>query len=137
MTTIDQAIANAYAAGMRHQEPAGNVETVIVQPVPDSPLEALLCMYETNKSELDAAKEKWESYHSSLVAALRAYEPDENVKAYEVPPGRMWPGISVAWQAGREYLPTDLIRQHIPQVWDAFKQRTKGYWVIRAKKGKR
>ena len=136
MTSIDQAIANAYAAGMRDRAPAGDIETVIVQPAPDSPLEALLCLYEPNKEELDAAKEKWETYRSALVAALRDYDADENVKTYDVPAGRMWPGISVAWQDGSEYLPTDLIKKHIPKVWDAFKQRGKGHWVVR-KKGKR
>lgn len=139
MTSIDEAIATA-----RAQAPApAPVETLIVRPERDTPLEALLCLYEAYKAEHDAAEAKWSEYKTALTSALRAYNPDENIKVYEVP-GRsvtsiggelrqMWPGISVAWRDGREYLPTDLIRKHIPQVWDAFKKRSKGYWDIRLK----
>lgn len=132
MTTIEEAVAAAYSA--LHAEP--KPETIVVRPEKDSPLETLLCLYELRKSAFDAASEAWDEYKSALTNALRSYEPDENVKVYDIPPTRMWPALSVAWQSGREYLPTELIKQHIPQVWKAFKQTTKGYWVIR-KKGKR
>lgn len=135
MTTIDQVIAEAYVSGARTRDKK-EAEVTIVQPVKDSPLEALLCLYQMRKDAYDAACEAWEEYKATLTAALRTYNADENVKTYEIPAGRMWPALSVSWQAGREYLPTELVKKHIPQVWDAFKQSTKGYWVIR-KKGKR
>jgi hypothetical protein len=136
MTTIDKAIADALTAQYAARPPEGQAEVIVVKPEKDSPLETLLCLYELRKGAYDAATEAWDEYKSALTNALRAYEPDENVKTYDVPQTRMWPALTVSWQAGREYLPTELIKQHIPKVWDAFKQNTKGYWVIR-KKGKR
>lgn len=136
MTTIDKAIADALTAQHQAQAPSGQPEVIVVRPLKDSPLETLLCLYETRKSAYDEAAEAWEEYKGALTAALRAYEPDENVKSYDVPASRMWPALSVSWRAGREYLPTELIKEHIPQVWTAFKKQTKGYWDIR-KKGKR
>lgn len=133
MTTIDRAIADALTASNLDTRQA---EVVIVQPVKDSPLETLLCLYEQRKGDYDAAVSAWEEYKLALTGALRAYQPDENVKAYEVPASPMYPALAVSWRDGREYLPTDLIKKHIPQVWDAFKQRTKGYWDVRPK-GKR
>jgi hypothetical protein len=132
MTSIEEAVAAAYSA--RHAEPPP--EVIVVHPEKDSPLEALLCMYEMRKSAHDAADEQWDEFKSALVNALRSYEPDENVKVYDIPATRMWPAIAVSWRPGREYLPTELIKQHIPQVWKAFKERSKGYWDIR-RKGKR
>lgn len=134
MTTLDRAIATAYAA--QAQASSGPAEVIVVKPEKDSPLETLLCQYELRKAAHDAEEARWEEYRSALVAALRQYEPDENVKTYDVPASRMWPAISVSWRPGREYLPTELIKQHIPQVWTAFKATTRGYWDIR-KKGKR
>jgi hypothetical protein len=135
MTTIDKAIADALTARYQAGEP-GAAEVIVVRPEKDSPLETLLCLYEKRKGDYDAAREAWSEYKSALTAALRDYEPDENVSEYEVPAAVMWPAITVSWRSGREYLPTDLIKQHIPQVWKAFKQTTKGYWDVR-KKGKR
>lgn len=136
MTTIDRAIADALTAQYQAKSPLGEAEVIVVRPVKDSPLETLLCLYEKRKGAYDAAKAEWEEYKDALTSALREYEPDENVKSYEVPGGPMYPGLTVSWRDGREYLPTELIRQHIPKVWDAFKQRTKGYWDVRPK-GKR
>lgn len=133
MTTIDEAIASACAAGAARP---GKPEVLIVRPEKDSALETLLCLYEQKKSAKNAAEEAWEEYSKALSGALRAYNSDENVKAYEIPATRMYPSLSVSWREGREYLPTELIKKHIPQVWDAFKQRTRGYWDIRVK-GKR
>ena len=134
MTTLDRAIATAYAA--QAQAAAGQAEVIVVKPEKNSALEALLCQYELRKGAHDAEEERWDEYRSALVNALRTYEPDENVKTYDIPASRMWPAISVSWRAGREYLPTELIKQHIPQIWTAFKSTTKGYWDIR-KKGRR
>lgn len=111
----------------------GEAEVVIVRPEKDSKLETLLCLYEQRKGAYDAAKGEWEEYKAALTAELRAYEPDENVKGYEVSATGMYPALAVSWRNGREYLPTELIKKHIPQVWDAFKQRTKGYWDVRPK----
>lgn len=131
MTTIDRAVAEAVMAAQAARQP--KPEVLIVHPDKDGPLEALLCLYETRKNAHDAAEEKWETYKSALTSALRAYNSDENVKSYEIPGGRMYPSLAVSWRKGREYLPTELIRQHIPQVWNAFKQTSKGYWDIRLK----
>lgn len=136
MTTIDKAIAHALTAESASRAASPAPEVVIVRPEKDSPLESLLCLYEARKAAHDAADTEWEDYKAALVSALRTYEPDENVKEYEVPATPMWPAVAVSWRNGREYLPTKLIRQHIPQVWDAFKQTTRGYWDVR-RKGKR
>ena len=136
MTTIDKAIADALTASYQARPPEGKAEVIVVKPGKDSVLETLLCLYEQRKGDYDAAVEQWDEYKSALTAALRSYEPDENVSTYEVPATQMYPAITVAWRAGREYLPTDLIKEHIPQVWTAFKKTTKGYWDIR-RKGKR
>lgn len=133
MTTIDRAIADALTAS---NQDTGQAEVIVVRPAKDSPLETLLCLYEQRKGAYDAAKSEWEEYKLALTSALRSYEPDENVKSYEVPASPMYPALAVSWRDGREYLPTELIKRHIPQVWDAFKQRTRGYWDIRVK-GKR
>ena len=135
MTSIDEAIAGAVAAGAGRKNASG-AETVIVHPDKDSALETLLCMYEMRKNAKEAEDERWDEYRSALVNALRTYNPDENVKVYDIPANRMWPAITVAWRAGREYLPTELIKRHIPQVWKAFKETSKGYWDIR-RSGKR
>lgn len=134
MTTIERAIAEAFTAEYAKRLPLQDKpEVLIVRPEKDSPLETLLCLYEQRKTTYDAASEQWEEYKKSLTSALRSYESDENVKVYEIPATRMYPGLAVRWREGREYLPTELIRQHIPQIWDAFKKRSRGYWDIRLK----
>jgi len=136
MTTIDRAITDAITAENTARAAAPAPEVIVVHPEKESQLEALLCLYEQRKAAHDAAEDQWGEYKEALVAALRAYNPDENVKVYEVPATRMWPAVTVAWRKGREYLPAELIRKHIPQIWDAFKVTAKGYWEVRPK-GKR
>ncbi len=136
MTSIDQVVADALIAAHADKKAAAKPEVCIVAPAKDSPLETVLCLYQLRKDAYDAAEAAWDEYKSTLTNALRAYNSDENIKVYEVPATRMYPALTVAWRAGREYLPTELIKQHIPQVWSAFKQSTRGYWEIR-RKGKR
>jgi hypothetical protein len=139
MTTVDRAIANALTAQVQAQpSPTDRPETVIVEVPKDSRLEALLCLEETRRAEMEAAKAAWDELKGGVTAELERMYPGNAAptKGFEIPAGPMWKAISVSWRDGKEYLPTDLIKQHIPQVWDAFKKRGSGYWDFR-RMGKR
>lgn len=135
MTTIDRAIADALTAGNQARESAERLETVIVRVPKDSRLEALLCMEEKARDAHSAADANWDELKSAITAELQAMYPGDAAptKSFEIPGGPMWHGLTVSWRNGKEYLETSLIRQHIPQIWDAFKKQSKGYWEIRRK----
>lgn len=140
MTTVDRAIANALTADYQSRPPATDrPETVIVDVPPDSRLEALLCIRDQRKGEADAAKAAYDDVRDGIEAELHKMYPGDAAptKGFEVPGSAMWKTLSVTWVDGKEYLPTDLIKAHIPQVWDAFKKTSKGYWLQTTRKGKR
>lgn len=138
MTTIDKAIADALTAENQSRPPAGQPEVVIVAVPKESRLESLLCMEEKARDAHDAAEANWKSLKSAIAAELSAMYPGSAAptKSFEIPGTKMWAPLTVSWRSGREYLSTDLIRQHIPQVWEAFKKQSAGYWEIRRAKGK-
>lgn len=131
MTTVDRAVADALIADAASRE--AEPETLVVQVQPDTRLEQLLCEYETMKEAHDRAETEWDEYRSAMIAELEALAPTRHIAAFEIPKGPMWPALTIAWREGREYLPSALIRQHIPQIWDGFKKRSKGFWDIRRK----
>lgn len=139
MTTIDRAIADALTAGAQSQDTAGRPEVVIVTVPKESRLESLLCMEEKARDAHEAAEANWKELKSAVAAELSAMYPGSAAptKSFEIPGTQMWAPMTVSWRDGREYLSTDLIRQHIPQVWEAFKKKSAGYWELRRAKGKR
>jgi hypothetical protein len=138
MTTIDRAIANALTAAAASAAPAGQPEVVIVTVPKESRLESLLCMEEKARDAHKAAEDNWDSLKAAITAELTAMYPGSAAptKAFEIPGSKMWNPLTVSWREGREYLESSLIKQHIPQVWEAFKKRSRGYWDIR-RSGKR
>jgi hypothetical protein len=139
MPSIDKAIADALTAAYQERPPeTGPPEVVIVDVPPDSKLEQLLCLHDERKARHEAADAEWEEHKAALTTELGLLYPGKKAptKSYEIPPGPMWRPLTVSWREGREYLPTDLIKAHIPQVWTAFKKQSKGFWDIRYK-GKR
>jgi hypothetical protein len=135
VTTIDKAIANALTAGAQAQNPSAQPEVVIVTVPKESRLEQLLCMEGKARDAHKAAEDNWDDLKAAITAELTAMYPGSAAptKAYEIPGSKMWAPLTVSWREGREYLETKLIREHIPQVWDAFKKRSRGYWDIRRK----
>jgi hypothetical protein len=138
MTTIDRAIADALTAGNQARPPADRLETVIVTVPKDSRLEALLCTEGKARDAHDAAEANWKELKSAIAAELQALYPGDAAptKSFEIPGGPMWATMSVSWREGKEYLETGLIKEHIPQIWKAFKKQGRGYWELR-RKGKR
>jgi len=138
MVTVDRAIANALTAQAQAQPSTERPEVVVVEVPKDSRLEALLCLEEKRRAEHEAAEAAWTELKSGITAELERMYPGSAapVKGFEIPAGPMWKAIAVSWRDGKEYLPADLIRAHIPQVWDAFKKRGKGFWDFR-RMGKR
>jgi hypothetical protein len=138
MTTIDRAIADALTAGNQARQAGERLETVIVTVPKDSRLEALLCMEGKARDAHDAAEANWRELKSAIAAELQGLYPGDAAptKSFEIPGGPMWAGLTVSWRNGKEYLETGLIKQHIPQVWEAFKKQSAGYWELR-RKGKR
>jgi hypothetical protein len=139
MPTVDRAIADALTAHAQAQAaPSDRPEVVIVDVPAESKLEQLLCLEEKLRTAHEVADAHWDEWKLAVTGELnRLYPGDEApTKGFEIPGGPMWKALSVSWRPGREYLPTDLIQQHIPQVWEAFKKRSKGFWDIR-RKGKR
>jgi hypothetical protein len=139
MTTIDRAIADALTAeAQARRQDADRPEVVIVEVPKDSKLEQLLCLEEKLRAAKDAADANWDEFKSALTAELQKLYAGSTAptKGYEIPGGPMWRPMTMTWQNGKDYLPTDLIKKHIPQVWDAFKKRTTGYWVLRRKGSK-
>ncbi|HEY1705570.1 MAG TPA: hypothetical protein VGG75_38280 [Trebonia sp.] len=135
MTSIDKAIANALTADAQAHAAPERPEVVIVVVPPDSKLEGWLCLGDPRKSALEAAEAAHGEWKDAVIAELQRMYPGETAptKGYEIPGGPMWSSLSVSWQNGKEYLPTDLIKQHIPQVWSAFKKQSRGFWIIRRK----
>jgi len=105
---------------------------------PEGKLEQLLCLEEKLRAAHEAANANWDEWKKAVTGELGRLYPGDAApsKAFEIPGGPMWKALTVSWREGKEYLPTDLIQQHIPQVWEAFKKRGKGYWDLR-RKGKR
>jgi hypothetical protein len=139
MTTVDRAIANALTAQVQAQPaPGARPETVIVEVPKESRLEQLLCLEEKRRAKYETAKAEWDEWKKGVTAELEHLYTGNAAptKGFEIPGGPMWKAIAVSWRDGKEYLPTDLIKQHIPQVWDAFKKRGSGYWDVR-RMGKR
>jgi hypothetical protein len=137
MTTVDRAIANALTAGAQAQGTADQPEVVIVTVPPNSRLESLLCMEDRARDAHNAAEANWAELKSAITAECQALYPGTAgpTKAFEIPAKPpMWAGLTIAWRDGKEYLPTDLIKQHIPQIWTAFKKRSKGFWDFRRAK---
>jgi hypothetical protein len=139
MTTVDRAIADALTAERQAQQNAGSRPEVVIVEVPkDSRLETLLCLEASRRADKDAALAAWEELKDGVAAEVQRMYPGDAAptKAFEIPGGPMWSPLTLSWRDGKEYLPTTLIREHIPQIWDAFKQTTRGYWDFR-RKGKR
>jgi hypothetical protein len=138
MTSLERSIADALTADAQARRAPDRPEVVIVVPPPDSKLESWLCLYESRKSAQETADAAMDEWKEAVTAELQRAYPGEAAptKGYEIPGTAMWPALTIMWQNGKEYLPTDLIKQHIPQVWSAFKKQSKGFWVIR-RKGKR
>jgi len=136
MTTVDRAIADALTAAAQAQpSPTGRPEVVIAEILPESKAEQLLCLEDKLRAAKATAEANWEEFRSALtVELLRQYPGDAApTKSFEIPGGPMWSALTLSWRDGKEYLPTDLIKQHIPQVWTAFKKKSKGYWELRRK----
>lgn len=139
MVSIDKAIADAFTAEYQARPPATDRPEVVIVDVPkESRLEQLLCLEEKLRAARDAANANWDEFKGGIEAELQKLYPGDAAptKTFEIPGGPMWKALTVSWRDGKEYLPTDLIQQHIPQVWEAFKKRGRGYWDIR-RKGKR
>jgi len=136
MTTVDRAIADALTAQAQAQPgPTDRPEVVIVEVPPESKLEQLLCLEGKLRAAHEAADANWDEFRSAVTTELQRLYPGNlaPTKGFEIPGGPMWRGLTLSWRPGKEYLPTDLIKQHIPQVWTAFKKRGKGYWELRRK----
>jgi hypothetical protein len=106
-------------------------ERVLVKPDPDSRLAGLLCLYETYKAEADAADAKYEELKKSILVELQGMFPadEQPLKAYDIPGSAMYPPVSYTYHSSF-YLSNPLIREHMPQVFEAFKQK-KQYWEMR------
>lgn len=136
MTSVDRAIADALTAEYQGRTPlTDQPEVVIVDVPPESKLEQLLCLEEKLRSAHEAADANWDEWKKAVSGELGRLYPGEAAptKAFEIPGGPMWKALTVSWRNGKEYLPTPLIKQHIPQVWNAFKKTSAGYWDIRRK----
>jgi hypothetical protein len=139
MPSVDRAIADALTAEHQAQPvPSARREIVIVEVPPESRLEQLLCLEEQRRADRDAASAAWDELKDGIVAEVQKLYPGDQapIKGFEIPGGPMWKGLSLSWRDGKEYLPTDLIRQYIPQIWDAFKKTGRGFWDFR-RTGKR
>lgn len=138
MTSIDRVIADALTADRLSQPVSARPEYVIVTVPRDSVLEALLTLEDSKRTAYETAKQDWDEYRSALEARVMELYPGDlaPTKGFEIPGGPMWKGMTLNWTEGREFLANDLIRQHIPQVWNAFKKQSKGYWTLRRKGAK-
>lgn len=139
MTTVERAIANALTAqNLDAPAPTSRPEVVIVEVPQDSRLEQLLCLEEKKRAKYEAAKDEWDELKGGVIAELQKMYPGDAMptKGFEIPGSPMWKALTVSWRNGKDYLPTSLIKQHIPQVWDAFKKTSAGYWDFR-RAGKR
>jgi hypothetical protein len=139
MVTIDRAIADALTADAQARPaPDARPETVIVEVPKESRLEQLLCLEETYRAEHEAADARWDEWKKAVTAELQQQYPGDAApaKAFEIHGSAMWKALRISWHDGKEYLPTDLIKAHIPRVWEAFKKKGNGYWDIR-RMGKR
>jgi hypothetical protein len=98
-------------------------ERVIVQPSQDSKLEALHSLYNTLKQEETEAKRKFRELKSAITAELEALYPgDERPShAYVVPASMYGPELTVYYKS-QDYMPDSVIREHFPDIWEAFKK---------------
>ncbi|HVT97925.1 MAG TPA: hypothetical protein VHE33_10475 [Acidobacteriaceae bacterium] len=106
--------------------------TVIVEVPKDSRLEQLLCIAEVTKAKADAAQDAYDELKDGILAELVALHPDLDIKGYDIPAGPMWPGFTYTWQS-QFFLPAPKIREHLPPVYEAFKQE-KSFWRFGIKK---
>jgi len=137
LTPEQQALVQAVAP--RDETPVEAPARAIVQPVRESRLEGLLCLYSQYKSEFAEAKQKFDDLKDAITAELEGLYPDEATRpteAYEIPASIMYPGLT--WQYKESwYLPVDAIRDNLPNVYEAFKKK-KSYKELReAQTGRR
>lgn len=131
--TTPPATAHAPGATAEPSEPVRD-RTVIVDVPRDSRLETLLCLWENAKAKLDAAEADYDDLKAGILRELQSLDGAPDIKCYEIPANRMHPGLAYTYSR-TPYLPAGKIRDHLPAVYDAFKQY-KASWVLR-KKGKR
>jgi hypothetical protein len=113
-------------------EPKQRPERVLVKPDPDSRLAGLLCLYETRKSEADAAEAAYDELKASILAELILLHPaeeDQPTRAYDIPGSNMYPPLSYSYKS-QFFLSNPLIRQHMPEVYEAFKV-ARSHWELR------
>ena len=113
-------------------EPKQRPERVLVKPDPDSRLAGLLCLYETRKAEHNAAEAAYKELGKSILSELMEMHPDEDTrptKAFDIPGCDMYPPVSYTY-VSKYYLSNPLIREHMPDVYEAFKKE-QAYWELR------
>ena len=138
-TSINKVIADALTATHQARPPATDRPEVVIVDVPkESRLEQLLCREEKVRAAYAAAEAERDELRKAVIAEVEALYPGNRAptKGYEIPGGPMWNPLRLSWHEGREYLEDSLIKEHIPQIWDAFKKKGKGYWDFR-RAGKR
>jgi hypothetical protein len=110
-------------------------ERVLVKPDPDSRLASLLCLYETRKAEADAAEKAYDELKKSVLTELEAMtsEDERPSKAYDIVGSPMWPPVSYTY-ISKFYLSNPMIREHLPEVYEAFKKE-QHHWELRKARG--
>lgn len=110
-------------------------KTVIVDVPKDSRLEALLCICGGAREKRAAAEAAEDEVKAGILAELRRLYPGEDIKVYDIPGGPMWAPMTYDYREV-PYLPAPKIREHMPSVYDAFRQ-FKRYWTLTPKKAGR
>jgi hypothetical protein len=98
-------------------------ERVIVKPPKDSRLEALMCEFAMRQKAAQDAAQKFKELKEGIAAELEALYPEEirPTEAFEIPGTFMYDAITMNYKS-EPYLPAAAIREHLPQVYDAFKK---------------
>lgn len=112
-------------------EPPTAPERVIVKAAPNSRLEALLALYIPYKERAAQAESAFKELRKAIEAELEGMYPEGQrpTVGYEIPASQVNPQISMVYKQS-DYLPTGKIKEFLPVVYEAFKQR-KGYWEMR------
>lgn len=104
---------------------------VVVKPVRDSRLEALLALYRPYKDAREQAEGQFKELTEGIRAELEALYPEEQrpAEAYEIPASPMWPQLTFAYKESRQ-LAVKQVRELLPQVYDAF-HTVRSWWELR------
>jgi hypothetical protein len=117
------------------QAPEGAPARVVVKPVKDSRLEALLTQYKPLKDDKEAAAKDFEE--NTIRAELEALYPGDKrpTEAYEIPATNMWPRLTFSYREAKQ-LATKQVKELMPVFYEAF-STVRSWWELRESAGRR